>query len=279
MRFAGFWTGASLGLGSFIAAAVAQEPGLGRPVEWQIGLQKAATPVMENIRWFHNLLLLPIITLITLFVLGLLVVTRAQDEQVPIGRADKADAGALRPTRGGTVLGDERAAQAVDRVAADRLISTEILAAEGPLTFVHPLLRRAVYEGILPATRADSHRRAGLLLAEEGPRSTLAGAHLLRVQRYLQQHGQWSEAWEHQILAECTAEVEQAKSERGMRDGPEALAARSAVLPGNDKVARTYDRHDYEVEVREALDQWGVALRVITGAGPPETTNIIQLHA
>src|SRR5437868_4021837 len=74
MRFAGFWTGASLGLGSFIAAAVAQEPGLGRPVEWQIGLQKAATPVMENIRWFHNLLLLPIITLITLFVLGLLVV-------------------------------------------------------------------------------------------------------------------------------------------------------------------------------------------------------------
>jgi DNA-binding CsgD family transcriptional regulator len=66
------------------------------------------------------------------------------------------------------------------RVAADRLISAEILAAEGPLTFVHPLLRRAVYEGILPATRADSHRRAGLLLAEEGPRSTLAGAHLLR---------------------------------------------------------------------------------------------------
>jgi DNA-binding CsgD family transcriptional regulator len=66
------------------------------------------------------------------------------------------------------------------RLAADRLISAEILAAEGPLTFVHPLLRRAVYEGILPATRADSHRRAGLLLAEEGSRSTIAGAHLLR---------------------------------------------------------------------------------------------------
>ena len=33
---------------------------------------------------------------------------------------------------------------------------------------------------------------------------------LLRVQRYLQQRGQWSEAWEQQILEECTAEVEQA---------------------------------------------------------------------
>jgi DNA-binding CsgD family transcriptional regulator len=66
------------------------------------------------------------------------------------------------------------------RLAADRLISAQILAASGPLSFVHPLLRRAVYEGILPATRADSHRRAGLLLAVEGPRSALAGMHLLR---------------------------------------------------------------------------------------------------
>jgi len=36
---------------------------------------------------------------------------------------------------------------------------------------------------------------------------------LLRVQRYLQQHGQWSETWEQQILEECTAEVEQAMTE------------------------------------------------------------------
>jgi len=33
---------------------------------------------------------------------------------------------------------------------------------------------------------------------------------LLRVQRYLQQSGQWSEAWEQQMLEACTAEVEQA---------------------------------------------------------------------
>jgi pyruvate dehydrogenase E1 component alpha subunit len=36
---------------------------------------------------------------------------------------------------------------------------------------------------------------------------------LLRTQRYLQQRGQWSEAWERQMLEECTAEVEQAMDE------------------------------------------------------------------
>jgi cytochrome c oxidase subunit 2 len=45
---------------------------LGQPAPWEYRLQEAATPVMESITWFHNVLLL-IITLITLFVLGLLV--------------------------------------------------------------------------------------------------------------------------------------------------------------------------------------------------------------
>ena len=40
---------------------------------WQIGLQEAASPSMEGIHWFHNGLLLPIITGITLFVLGLMI--------------------------------------------------------------------------------------------------------------------------------------------------------------------------------------------------------------
>jgi cytochrome c oxidase subunit 2 len=45
---------------------------LGQPAPWEYRLQEAATPVMESITWFHNVLLL-IITLITLFVLALLV--------------------------------------------------------------------------------------------------------------------------------------------------------------------------------------------------------------
>jgi cytochrome c oxidase subunit II len=52
------------------AAALAQ--GVGQPKPWALGLQEAATPVMANIEWFHNFLLV-IITLITVFVLALLV--------------------------------------------------------------------------------------------------------------------------------------------------------------------------------------------------------------
>jgi cytochrome c oxidase subunit II len=46
---------------------------LGQPAAWEYTLQEAATPVMESISWFHNMLLW-IITIITLFVLALLVI-------------------------------------------------------------------------------------------------------------------------------------------------------------------------------------------------------------
>jgi cytochrome c oxidase subunit II len=53
----------ALATGAFAAA--------GHPEPWQIGLQDAVTPVAEYIHWLHNFLLV-IITVITLFVLGLL---------------------------------------------------------------------------------------------------------------------------------------------------------------------------------------------------------------
>ena len=46
---------------------------LGQPAPWEFKLQEAATPVMENITWFHNFLLV-LITAITLFVLALLII-------------------------------------------------------------------------------------------------------------------------------------------------------------------------------------------------------------
>jgi cytochrome c oxidase subunit 2 len=46
---------------------------IGQPKPWEYTLQEAATPVMENIIWFHNFLLWLIIA-ITLFVLALLVI-------------------------------------------------------------------------------------------------------------------------------------------------------------------------------------------------------------
>jgi cytochrome c oxidase subunit 2 len=45
---------------------------MGQPAPWEWRLQEAATPVMENIIWFHNFLFW-LITIITLFVLGLLI--------------------------------------------------------------------------------------------------------------------------------------------------------------------------------------------------------------
>jgi len=46
---------------------------VGQPKPWEMTLQESATPVMDNIIWFHNFLLV-IITVITLFVLALLVI-------------------------------------------------------------------------------------------------------------------------------------------------------------------------------------------------------------
>jgi cytochrome c oxidase subunit II len=69
----------SLGLAAWAAAlgptamALAEQP-YGRPEPWQIAMQGAATPSQEGILWFHNGILLPIITLITLLVLALLVI-------------------------------------------------------------------------------------------------------------------------------------------------------------------------------------------------------------
>jgi len=45
---------------------------LGQPAPWEWTLQESASPVMDNITWFHNFLFV-LITLITLFVLALLV--------------------------------------------------------------------------------------------------------------------------------------------------------------------------------------------------------------
>ncbi len=59
------------GLGAMMAFAGAAGAAEGRPENWQLGFQHAATPIAEQMHRFHNLLLV-IITVIVLFVLGLL---------------------------------------------------------------------------------------------------------------------------------------------------------------------------------------------------------------
>ena len=60
-----------------LAGAKAVMAGLGQPSPWQLGFQQSATPVMDNITWFHDFLLY-IITGITAFVLVLLLIVMAR---------------------------------------------------------------------------------------------------------------------------------------------------------------------------------------------------------
>jgi cytochrome c oxidase subunit 2 len=62
---------AVVGAGLALSGAALAE--MGQPAPWEYKLQEAATPVMENITWFHNFLLW-LITAITLFVLVLLII-------------------------------------------------------------------------------------------------------------------------------------------------------------------------------------------------------------
>ena len=64
--------GLSVASAAFVSADTAFAE-LGQPAPWEYKLQEAATPVMENIVWFHNFLFW-LITIITLFVLALLVI-------------------------------------------------------------------------------------------------------------------------------------------------------------------------------------------------------------
>jgi cytochrome c oxidase subunit II len=59
--------------GAALAASGAAFAELGQPAPWEFKLQEAASPVMENITWFHNFLTV-LIFVITLFVLALLVI-------------------------------------------------------------------------------------------------------------------------------------------------------------------------------------------------------------
>jgi cytochrome c oxidase subunit 2 len=67
--------GAAAGLmTAFWGAAALADDKLGQPTNWAIDLQPGVTPLRHQAIWFHNVILLPVITVITLFVLALLVI-------------------------------------------------------------------------------------------------------------------------------------------------------------------------------------------------------------
>jgi cytochrome c oxidase subunit II len=60
-------------IGVMLGSAATALAAPGQPSSWALGLQEAASPVMADITWFHNFLLV-LITAITVFVLALLLI-------------------------------------------------------------------------------------------------------------------------------------------------------------------------------------------------------------
>ena len=67
----GLGAGVAAGLGAIVLCVRAAFAAEGRPVDWQLGFQPAATPIAEQMHDFHTLVLV-IITVITLFIMALL---------------------------------------------------------------------------------------------------------------------------------------------------------------------------------------------------------------
>jgi DNA-binding CsgD family transcriptional regulator len=71
-------------------------------------------------------------------------------------------------------LADERAGELTTALA-----KADILTAELPLSFAHPILRSAIYQDIEAVERSRAHRRAADLLADEGAGADVVAVHLL----------------------------------------------------------------------------------------------------
>src|SRR6266545_1391410 len=84
--------------------------------------------------------------------------------------------------------------------AADLLATAGILESGRPLAFVHPLIRDGIYSELSRAERAQGHRRAAELLAEQAGASPHVAQHLLASEPA-------ADGWvvERLVLAACTA--------------------------------------------------------------------------
>lgn len=85
----------------------------------------------------------------------------------------------------GAAVGDVAAVAEVDEAtaarAADALAGIHVLAVDGGLDFVHPVLRGAVYEQIPPLERQALHLKAAGLLKDRGAEGERVARHLLRL--------------------------------------------------------------------------------------------------
>ena len=141
----------------------------------------------------------------------------------------------------------ERAAAAADRLRAVRL-----LGGERELSFVHPLLRTGVYEGIPADARRERHRTSARLLRDRGEAPERVAGHLVLT---------------HPAGDGDTAASLQAAAGAAMRQGDPASAA-TLLERALDEPPRPEQRHAVVVDLARAEDAAGrapqdVAARVL----------------
>jgi DNA-binding CsgD family transcriptional regulator len=105
-------------------------------------------------------------------------IARLGPDAVALARAMAVldDGGRLADAAAVAGLADEAAA-----AAAGRMRRIEVLGSEDPFAFVHPLVRRSVYDGLSIAERNASHQAAAVRLRERGASPEEVAAHLAAV--------------------------------------------------------------------------------------------------
>ncbi len=122
---------------------------------------------------------------------------RLGDDAVALAQAVAILGAAAQPHHAASLARlDERRAAA----ALDALVVADVVIAAAPLTFVHPLVRRAVYETIPLAERSLSHSRAARVLSNAGAAAELIAAQLLACSPA-------GDTWAVDALRACAAEV------------------------------------------------------------------------
>ncbi len=138
--------------------------------------------------------------------------------------------------------------------ALDRLAAAEILAADEPLRFVHPLVASAVHDDLGTGERGEWHLRAARMLARDGAEPQRVAIHLLA-------GGRRGDAWVVRILqaAACNAQGQGATATaadylaRALEEPP-APDQRALVLGELGRVQASLGRPDAAERLRSALD-------------------------
>ena len=181
---------------------------------------------------------------------------------VRIGRLSRDAAAVARAT---AVLGDAAALPLVAELAglddaaavaaAGELVGAEVFADQAAMTFVHPLIRAAVYEDIPVHERSLAHERAARLLRDRGADAGTVATQLVHAPPR-------GEAWVVDVLEQAARAAQRAGAPASAASVPDPRARRAAArrAPGARpararRARRTAAARDAEREhLREALE-------------------------